>query len=358
MSSGRPGRARVPRPCSRSMPARSSSGCDAGGPSPYTPALEAAGIVVAAEHAAAHVTRQPAPGSTGRHQGPDRDRPGPSRAERRPGSRDRRWSRGSRSSPTPPSAGPWSAWPARMARARRPAGWSTCWSPRAPIPRPSSGPLLPSSLTGGPRGTARAGRGDAFVVEADEYAGNFDAYQPNVAILTSAEWDHPDVFADDAAVIAAFEAWLRRMPAGSTVVANVGDAGVETVLDRLRDWPGSIVAYALVDQAPQRIGGYARAIGERFTTSAGPASAILGRLTGQRPGLDHARDPRARPAGRADHDSAPDRRTPQRRECAGGRGRCRGPWHRAGRDRHASGDIRGHRPPSRAQGRGGRRRGL
>ena len=41
-----------------------------------------------------------------------------------------------------------------------------------------------------------AGAGVAFVVEADEYAGNFDPYRPDVIVLTSAEWDHPDVFAD------------------------------------------------------------------------------------------------------------------------------------------------------------------
>ena len=44
------------------------------------------------------------------------------------------------------------------------------------------------------------------------------------------------------------------------------------------DWPGSIVAYALVDQAPQRLGGYARAIAERFTTAAGPATTLFGRI--------------------------------------------------------------------------------
>jgi len=37
------------------------SGCDAAGPSPYTPALEALGIVVAPEHSASHVTRLPRP---------------------------------------------------------------------------------------------------------------------------------------------------------------------------------------------------------------------------------------------------------------------------------------------------------
>ena len=56
-----------------------------------------------------------------------------------------------------------------------------------------------------------AGRGAPFVVEADEYAGNFDAYRPDVAILTGAEWDHPDVFADEAAVIDAFVGWLAAV---------------------------------------------------------------------------------------------------------------------------------------------------
>ena len=86
------------------------------------------------------------------------------------------------------------------------------------------GALLPAALTGGVPATARLGRGDAFVVEADEYAGNFDAYLPDVALLLNAEWDHPDVFADEAAVLDAFEAWLRRAPAGGrrrTLVANV-----------------------------------------------------------------------------------------------------------------------------------------
>jgi len=37
------------------------------------------------------------------------------------------------------------------------------------------GALLPATATGGAPATARIGRGVSFVVEADEYAGNFDA---------------------------------------------------------------------------------------------------------------------------------------------------------------------------------------
>ncbi len=165
-------------------------------------------------------------------------------------------------------------------------------------------------LTGlGVAATARRGAGDAFVVEADEYAGNFDAYRPDVIVLTSAEWDHPDVFADRAAVLAAFEAWIRR--AGEregrrddaeppVLVANVGDAGVAELVARLADWPGRIVATAILDAAPQRLGSFARGIAERFTSAAGPADVVLGRITATEPdattleiaGLDPLTGPR------------------------------------------------------------------
>jgi UDP-N-acetylmuramate--alanine ligase len=110
------------------------------------------------------------------------------------------------------------------------------------------GALLPATLTGGLPSTARWGAGAPFVVEADEYAGNFDPYRPDVAILTSAEWDHPDVFADRAVVIDTFVAWLERT--GLTVaeprlVANLGDPGVVDVVARLGSWPGEILGTRL-----------------------------------------------------------------------------------------------------------------
>ena len=73
------------------------------------------------------------------------------------------------------------------------------------------GAILPSSIAGPVRGVARFGSGPDFVVEADEYAGNFDPYRPDIAVLVSAEWDHPDVFADEAEVVAAFAAWIGRI---------------------------------------------------------------------------------------------------------------------------------------------------
>ncbi|MGI8928307.1 MAG: glutamate ligase domain-containing protein, partial [Candidatus Limnocylindrales bacterium] len=110
------------------------------------------------------------------------------------------------------------------------------------------GALLDPSLTGTGPATVRPGRGDEFIVEAGEYAGNFAPYQPSVAILLNAEWDHPNVFADADAVLDAFEGWLRRSP-GATVVANVGDPGVARIVSRLDGWAGTMVTVSLTGAA-------------------------------------------------------------------------------------------------------------
>ncbi len=252
------------------------TGCDPGGPSPYTPALEALGIVVAEAHDPSHVTTAPRPDRlavTKALTAIDPDQPELTAA---------------RVVGIPVE--PWQQVVADAAVGRTlvgvagthgkstTAGWLVhLLVTLGEDPSAFVGALLPSALTGGPPATARHGAGSAFVVEADEYAGNFDPYRPDVAVLTSVEWDHPDVFADRAAVSDAFERWLRRMPDGATLVANVGEPGVEAVVDRILDQPLRIVAYALVDASPGR-GGYLRGIRERFTTVAGPATALLGRV--------------------------------------------------------------------------------
>ncbi len=57
--------------------------------------------------------------------------------------------------------------------------------------------------------SVRAGDGAPFVVEADEFGGNFLAYHPAGAIVTNVEMDHPDAFADLGAVLEAFERFVR-----------------------------------------------------------------------------------------------------------------------------------------------------
>jgi UDP-N-acetylmuramate--alanine ligase len=112
------------------------------------------------------------------------------------------------------------------------------------------GALLPSALTGGAAATARWGRGDAFVVEADEYAGNFDPYRPDIAVVLNAEWDHPDVFDDRTAVVDAFEAWLRASGADTRrAVINTGDTGGAELARRLADWGPRVMRVMPADAA-------------------------------------------------------------------------------------------------------------
>ena len=142
------------------------------------------------------------------------------------------------------------------------------------------GANLPASIVGPQRGVARFGSGPDFVVEADEYAGNFDPYRPDIAVLVSAEWDHPDVFLDETEVVEAFAEWIAHgRPGGDrTLVANVGDPGVRRVLAALERWDGRRIAVRLIDERHPDV--------DAATTpeSAGRAEiALVGRILGQDP---------------------------------------------------------------------------
>ena len=226
------------------------SGCDPGQPSPYTPALEAAGIPVAAAHDPRHVTSDPPP-----------DRLAVTKALTAIDP-DNAELRAARDQGIPVE--PWQQVIADAAIGHdlvavagthgksTTAGWLVHVLVEAGLdPSAFVGALLPASITDGLPATARSGSGSPFVVEADEYAGNFDAFVPRLAVLTSIEWDHPDVFPDVAAVRVAFERWLRRMPADGVIVANVADQGVAAVVESIsREHRMTIVEVALASGDP------------------------------------------------------------------------------------------------------------
>ncbi|HEY2887030.1 MAG TPA: Mur ligase family protein [Candidatus Limnocylindrales bacterium] len=215
------------------------SGCDSGGPSSYTPALEAAGIPIAWDHDPAHVS------GLDRH---DRLAVSKSITAVAPHQPELEAAR---------AAGipvePWQQVVADAAFGKRvvaiagthgkstTAGWLTHILVQAGRdPAAFVGALLPTSITGSLPATARQGSDDLFIVEADEYAGNFDPFRPDLAIVTNVDWDHPDVFEDEAAVVRAFARWLHRVPA-ATLAVNADDPGVTALLARLGQRPGRTV---------------------------------------------------------------------------------------------------------------------
>lgn len=208
------------------------TGCDPGGASPYTVALATAGIPTTWAHDAAHIA-----GSTDDGGPPDRLAVTKALTAIDP---DQAELTAARDAGIPIE--PWQQVVADAAKGRRlvaiagthgkstTSGWLVDLLVGAgEDPSAFVGALLPTRVTGGPPATARHGHGPAFVVEADEYAGNFDAYRPSIAVLTGAEWDHPDVFADEAAVVATFVQWIGRGPEDGIVVLNAGDAGARAV---------------------------------------------------------------------------------------------------------------------------------
>jgi UDP-N-acetylmuramate--alanine ligase len=216
------------------------SACDAGGPSPYTAPLEDLGIAIAWTHDPIHVTGGPPPDRlavTKALTAIDPDNP-ELRAARDRGVPIEPWQQVIADA----AAGRTLVAVAGTHGKSTTAGWLVHVLVQAGLdPSAFVGALMPTTLTGGAPATARIGGGAPFVVEADEYAGNFDAYRPDVAVLTSAEWDHPDQFTDAAAVEDAFTRWLAAMPARGTVVANVGDPGVATIVERLTDRGPSVL---------------------------------------------------------------------------------------------------------------------
>lgn len=64
-----------------------------------------------------------------------------------------------------------------------------------------------------------AGRGEYFVIEADEYQDKFQYYDPKAVILTSLDWDHPDFFPDMGSYRKVFSQFVSKIPkAGFLVV--------------------------------------------------------------------------------------------------------------------------------------------
>jgi UDP-N-acetylmuramate: L-alanyl-gamma-D-glutamyl-meso-diaminopimelate ligase len=87
----------------------------------------------------------------------------------------------------------------------------------------------------------RLGHGAEFVVEGDEYdtaffdkKSKFLHYRPKLAILTSVEFDHADIFADEAAVKRAFREFVALIPPDGNLVVCAASPGALEVASSAR----------------------------------------------------------------------------------------------------------------------------
>ncbi len=98
--------------------------------------------------------------------------------------------------------------------------------------------LDPSVIVGGMipelNGNARAGKGEYFVIEADEYDRAFLGLKPRVAVVTTIEMDHPDIFRDVAEVAGAFRDFMNRVEPNGMIVGCGDDERVANKLSQMR----------------------------------------------------------------------------------------------------------------------------
>ncbi len=95
----------------------------------------------------------------------------------------------------------------------------------------------------------RLGAGKYFVAEGDEYdtaffdkESKFLHYRPHVAIITSLEFDHADIFADLEAIKRSFRKFVALLPKDGLLVANLDDQNVAEVV---ADAPCAVQGYGL-----------------------------------------------------------------------------------------------------------------
>ncbi|HEX6926151.1 MAG TPA: UDP-N-acetylmuramate--L-alanine ligase [Longimicrobiaceae bacterium] len=113
----------------------------------------------------------------------------------------------------------------------------------------AAGGLEPTGLVGGRvpawGGNLRRGGDQLFVVEADEYDRSFLTLRPAVAVVTTLEADHLDIYGTLQGVEDAFHAFLSSVPRNGLIVGCGDDAGVGRLLPRLASGGPRIVTYGL-----------------------------------------------------------------------------------------------------------------
>jgi UDP-N-acetylmuramate--alanine ligase len=151
--------------------------------------------------------------------------------------------------------------------------------------------LEPTGFVGGRvpgwGGGLRPGSDSLFVVEADEYDRSFLTLLPTVAVVTTVEADHLDIYGSLESVEEAFRAFVAPVPANGLVVACVDDAGAKRVLEAVA--PARRLGYGLGEAAELRaVEIEARGRGMRFVAE--DRGEVLGEFLLGVPGVHNVRN--------------------------------------------------------------------
>ncbi|MGB9585959.1 MAG: UDP-N-acetylmuramate--L-alanine ligase, partial [Anaerolineales bacterium] len=91
---------------------------------------------------------------------------------------------------------------------------------------------------------AHAGKGEYFVIEADEYDGMFLGLNPYAAIITNVEHDHPDCYPTQASFEEGFVRFANKVDAYGVLIGCFEDQGVRNVFLQTNS-PATKIQYGL-----------------------------------------------------------------------------------------------------------------
>lgn len=92
---------------------------------------------------------------------------------------------------------------------------------------------------------AHAGKGKAFVIEADEYDRMFLGLKPRIGIVTNLEHDHPDCYPTYADMYTAFESFVDLLPLDGTLIVSAEDSGSAALIPHARETGKTVISYAI-----------------------------------------------------------------------------------------------------------------
>jgi UDP-N-acetylmuramate--alanine ligase len=99
---------------------------------------------------------------------------------------------------------------------------------------------------------ARAGKGPAFVIEADEYDRMFLGLKPAIEVVTNVEHDHPDCYPTPESFFGSFLDFVRLLPADGLLAACADDPGAALLMEEAKRAGKRVVAYGLsLDDGPR-----------------------------------------------------------------------------------------------------------
>lgn len=95
------------------------------------------------------------------------------------------------------------------------------------------------------KGNSRYGRGDYFVIEADEFYDNFLNYHPMITIINNIEFDHPDYFKSEDKVFESFKKFISNLVGAKVLIVNVDSPGAEKLLGMINKSGLKIIDYSM-----------------------------------------------------------------------------------------------------------------